>query len=162
MSGLKKIYHQLKLRRIDTLVYAFNLLKDTIPVIQTPPGLTTERTEKVNQTLFAGLMDGNAVSKNYVYKKNLLSRQLGYTRMPLIGGCSTIEAYRGRGIYPFMLTQILQWHKNHITQPDIAIFVAPDNIASIKGIEKAGFRFVEHVTIYRLLGMCIYKKVHAG
>lgn len=162
MPGFKKLYHQLKLRRIDTLVYTFNLRTDIIPVVQPKTALTTEITKGPAQMLFAAKVNGMIVGKNYTYEKKLLSRQLGYAQMPLIGGCSTVDAYRGQGIYPYMLTQILQWYKDNTTLPHIAIFVAPDNISSIKGIEKSGFTFIEHITIYRLLGLCIYKKVHAG
>lgn len=162
VPGIKKLYHQLKLRRIDTLVYTFNLHKDTIPALLPKTTVATVVQEKPGKMLFSASVDGMVVNKNYTYKKNLLSRQLSYGHMPLIGGCSTIVPYRGQGIYPYMLTRILEWYRQNTALPEIAIFVAPDNISSIKGIEKAGFTFIENVTIYRLLGICIFKKVHAA
>lgn len=64
-----------------------------------------------------------------------------------IGPCATKREFRGRGIY----TKVL----NHITLSDkestFYMLVAPDNVASIKGIEKAGFKRCGTVVKSRIL-----------
>lgn len=52
-----------------------------------------------------------------------------------IGPCQTIPEYRGRGIYPAVLKEIVKSDKNATYH----IVVAESNKASVKGIVKAGF-----------------------
>ena len=53
-----------------------------------------------------------------------------------IGPCFTIEKYRGRGLYPELLKIIIQ---NETKCNEFYIFTKTTNIASQKGIVKAGF-----------------------
>ena len=55
-----------------------------------------------------------------------------------IGPCYTYPAHRGKGIYPKML----QWICNCVGNDDTVFYMIVDesNIASIKGIEKAGLK----------------------
>lgn len=52
-----------------------------------------------------------------------------------IGPCYTLEKWRGRGIYPFVLKTIIE------DEPDANyyMFVNENNTSSIRGVEKAGF-----------------------
>ncbi|MBK7122848.1 MAG: GNAT family N-acetyltransferase [Chitinophagaceae bacterium] len=52
----------------------------------------------------------------------------------------TLEAYRGKGIYPALLQFILQ-HGDH-GSTRFWIIHAPENKASLKGIQNAGFEYV--------------------
>ncbi len=52
----------------------------------------------------------------------------------------TFEAYRGLGIYPALLQYIMQNGDNKASR--FWIIHAPENNASLKGIEKAGFEYV--------------------
>ncbi len=52
----------------------------------------------------------------------------------------TLEAYRGLGIYPALLQYILQNGDNKASR--FWIIHAPENKASLKGIQKAGFEYV--------------------
>ncbi len=52
----------------------------------------------------------------------------------------TLEAFRGRGIYPALLQFILQEGDKEATR--FCIIHAPENKASLKGIRKAGFEYV--------------------
>jgi len=52
----------------------------------------------------------------------------------------TLEAYRGLGIYPALLQYILQKADDDANR--FWIIHAPENQASLKGIEKAGFAYV--------------------
>lgn len=52
----------------------------------------------------------------------------------------TLEAYRGLGIYPALLQYILQYADDEANR--FWIIHAPENNASLKGIQKAGFEYV--------------------
>ena len=52
----------------------------------------------------------------------------------------TLEAYRGLGIYPALLQYILQHADDEANR--FWIIHAPENHASLKGIQKAGFEYV--------------------
>lgn len=52
----------------------------------------------------------------------------------------TLEAYRGLGIYPALLQYILQHADDEAKR--FWIIHAPENKASLKGIQKAGFEYV--------------------
>jgi GNAT superfamily N-acetyltransferase len=52
----------------------------------------------------------------------------------------TMEAFRGMGIYPALLQHIIQYEQK--TADTFWIIHAPENKASLKGIQKAGFEYV--------------------
>ncbi len=60
----------------------------------------------------------------------------------------TLESFRGMGIYPRLLQYILTAEKNSASK--FWILHAPENHASKKGIEKAGFRFAGQVSVANL------------
>lgn len=68
-----------------------------------------------------------------------------------IGRCDTHPVFRGKNIYPVVLQHIVRYaatknkHRCFIT-------TAPTLVASIRGIEKAGFSFVGRLRRFRLLG----------
>jgi GNAT superfamily N-acetyltransferase len=67
----------------------------------------------------------------------------------------TFPAYRGQNLYPAILNRILL----HSRQQDLQralIFVLDDNVASIRGVQKAGFCEFQRVTYCNLLGFGRY------
>lgn len=54
-----------------------------------------------------------------------------------IGPCATKKEYRGRGYYPFLLKKIVSDYSKQYSE--FYIFCDKNNIASQRGIEKAGF-----------------------
>lgn len=77
------------------------------------------------------------VHKSKIFKKSLLLKSFGY-KQPLmtIGDAFTDNKYRGKGIYPAVLERIVS---KHLKDSSLYLLVSPDNIPSIRGIEKAGF-----------------------
>jgi len=69
----------------------------------------------------------------------------------VIGPCVTAPISRGRGIYPMMLSAICRDRRMQ-GQRRAYMVVNVDNHASIRGIEKAGFRQIQRKTLTRLLG----------
>jgi hypothetical protein len=67
-----------------------------------------------------------------------------------IGNCDTHPAFRGYGIYPVVLQHMLRSSAETGVRRCF-ISCAPSNQASIRGIEKAGFRFVSKKRKIRVL-----------
>ncbi len=55
----------------------------------------------------------------------------------------TFERFRGQGLYPFLLQKIAARNKKAKL-----IYVFPNNISSVKGIRKAGFKFLGNLKGY--------------
>lgn len=54
-----------------------------------------------------------------------------------IGPCVTLPAYRGQGLYPYVLTEII---KNGLQQHGKVFMIVDDkNVASVHGVKKVGF-----------------------
>jgi len=68
-----------------------------------------------------------------------------------IGRCETHPEFRGKNIYPVVLQHIVR-HVFARNKKKCFISTDPKNIASIKGIEKAGFSFVWKKRKIRLFG----------
>jgi predicted acetyltransferase len=101
--------------------------------------------------------NGEIANISFLYRNILLARQIGYKKEHVIGNCETKVKYRGNSVYPHMLTKILEYCREH-KRENILIFVGPDNRASIKGIERAGFKFQKRAKILRFLGFCLEKR----
>lgn len=88
---------------------------------------------------------GQVISYGFVLFDSFYKRILGEARAtPMIGNCFTWPAWRGRSLYPRLLMATCrqlaaQGHRR------VIITCAPDNHASIRGIEKAGFTQVRTV-----------------
>jgi len=67
--------------------------------------------------------------------------------------CETAPETRGRNIYPHVLSNIIEEHKDK----DILISISDENIASKKGVEKVGFRERERVKVLIIMGMKFIK-----
>lgn len=67
----------------------------------------------------------------------------------------TFAEYRGRNLYPALLQRMLEHSRNDGLRRAL-IFVISDNVASIRGVEKAGFKEFQRVTYSSLLGFGRY------
>ncbi len=70
-----------------------------------------------------------------------------------IGPCLTYPQYRGKGIYPQVLKYILQY----VNYSTVYMVVDEKNIASIKGIEKAGLTHCGYIKKTKILKRYYYK-----
>lgn len=68
----------------------------------------------------------------------------------------TVEAFRGLGIYPALLQYIIRYEKEKASR--FWIIHAPENTSSLKGIKKAGFRYVGK--LYSSKGMATIESPH--
>ena len=69
----------------------------------------------------------------------------------LISDCQVDACYRGRGIYPFMI-QALSRQLQTAGANHVLIDTARTNVASIRGIEKAGFDLVAETWFFMVGG----------
>ena len=67
----------------------------------------------------------------------------------------TFAEYRGQNLYPTLLQRILDFSRQQGLRRAL-IFVLSDNTASIRGVQKAGFREFQRVTYRNILGFARY------
>jgi hypothetical protein len=108
---------------------------------------------------YVGSYSGKIVHESWVSFDTLLPSQFGFdSRFPVIGYSHTLPTYRGRSIYPCVLNYILHDLRNRNISNNAYILVSPENKASIRGIEKAGFELVAHLKGLRIVGSYIINK----
>ena len=108
---------------------------------------------------YVGFDSGKIVHESWVSFDTLLPSQFGFdSRFPVIGYSRTLSAYRGRSIYPCVLSYILHDLRTRNISSNAYILVSPENKASIRGIEKAGFELVAHLKGLRIAGTHIVNK----
>ena len=73
----------------------------------------------------------------------------------------TLPQFRGKGIYPATLIKVQRYLKEH-GYKRVYICVEHDNLPSIKGIEKAGFKFVTSINLIKIAGVQLSKKYAAS
>lgn len=89
---------------------------------------------------------GQLVTYAFVLYRTFYKRLLAIPgSAPLIGNCFTVPAMRGRGLYPAMLRTVCR-HLARMGHDRVFISCAPDNRASIRGIERAGFRRIKDIS----------------
>lgn len=94
------------------------------------------------------------VHESWVYFDPVLPAQFEFDKnIPLIGDCKTIPEYRGKGIYPLVLCYIANDLQKKNISTKAYVLVSPDNKALIRGIEKANFHFMGHLTAKRIFGL---------
>jgi RimJ/RimL family protein N-acetyltransferase len=73
----------------------------------------------------------------------------------------TLPQFRGKGIYPAALLRIQQYLEER-GYKRVYICAKHDNLPSIKGIEKAGFKFVTCIDLIKIGGIQLSKRYAAG
>lgn len=85
---------------------------------------------------------GHVASYGFVLFESFYKQVLGEAAdTPMIGNCFTDPQQRGRGYYPRLLRAACHRLADEGYRR-VIITCAPDNLASVRGIEKAGFRRV--------------------
>ena len=73
----------------------------------------------------------------------------------------TLPEFRGKGIYPATLIEVQRFLKEK-GYKRLFICTREDNVPSIRGIEKAGFKFVAKISLIKFLGMQVSKRYATG
>lgn len=106
------------------------------------------------------LKDERLVNVSWLAKESFFINEIGKEyKIPhtsiLIFDVITLESERGKGFYPLMLNHICKWSAANNFNRCI-IYTEKGNIASIKGIVRAGFIKTSRMTSLRLAEKIIY------
>jgi GNAT superfamily N-acetyltransferase len=98
--------------------------------------------------------DGSGIQHiSWIYSKNDHNRLLTLdSRDVEIKHCLTMPSLRGKGIYPKVINEIIDYLGIHGVLR-VFMCVDPNNISSIKGIEKSGFNLVGRVRFKKIFGI---------
>jgi len=145
---IKKLFKYFKIKNIDVLIYVMKA-----EAVADFPALdfTIEREiVSSNKQRFFIRVEHKIIHESFLFEKLLVLKLIGKTG-PTIGDCRTVEAFKGKSIYPFVINYIAKEEilKNH--RKEVFIIVSPTNLSSIKGIEKAGFQLHTKVQAKRFL-----------
>jgi hypothetical protein len=155
---LKKLFKKLLPLRIQSRAYIFkkNVKQDNfcmnydlkIFTKNNKSGIKKIDEQLSNNNVCYAVFDNDLlIHTSWIFKKKLLSKQIGIRSTYIIGESHTIITYRGKGIYTNVL-KIISSQKDK----DIVIFVSPHNLSSVKAIEKAGFKKLYEFELMRFLG----------
>jgi RimJ/RimL family protein N-acetyltransferase len=116
-----------------------------------------DKSRKKNKWCYV-IKEGNIlVHASYLYDTVFLLKLLK-KKGPVIGDCYTNKHYRGQSIYPHVINKIaLETLKKGVEE--VFIVVNPENMGSIKGIEKAGFNKFASIKGTRWLWFYLKKQV---
>ncbi len=143
---IKKYLKYFRIARIDVQVY--RMTKDDVAAVG-PIDFTVESDVRDGKRRYFINDSGNFVHNSFVFPKLRLLKLLGKTG-PAIGQCVTNPQYRGRSIYPHVINLAARKELSN-GKSEVFIIVNSDNASSIRGIEKAGFKFYASVTAKRFL-----------
>ena len=144
---IKKIKKLLKVSRIDLLVYSMKESTKFNVDVQNY-SIQFQKIDE-NKSRYFIEIDNKVIHESFTYRK-LFIQKLIRTKGPTIGDCRTIDAYKGKSIYPYVINYIANQELENGVE-EVFINVSPTNISSIKGIEKAGFNLVTSIKAKRFL-----------
>jgi hypothetical protein len=148
---VSKFWKSFKIIKIDVVIYQITN-QDIFSFPDVEFQIQTELISRGNKKYFIedkGVLVHQSFLFNTVFILRLI-REKG----PAIGDCFTHPAYRGKLIYPFVIHAIAKEVLQNAKNKAVFIVVNQDNLSSIKGIEKAGFK--KCATIKAKRGLCFY------
>ncbi len=93
-----------------------------------------------------------------VHFDGTLPARFGYDpAAPIIGDSFTDEHYRGRHIFPHILSRALTDLRKSGSASTVYALAAPGNRASIRGLERAGFGAISHLMGLMFAGFFLWK-----
>ena len=133
---------------IDLLIY--RMKTDDIIDLPIIPFQIDKGNTKTGKTRFSITDKGVFVHESFLFTKLHVLR-LFKKNGPAIGDCVTAVAYKGKSIYPFVINYIAKKALVENETSEVFILVTPENLSSIRGIEKAGFKLYSKVKAKRFL-----------
>ena len=143
----KKYLKYLRIAKIDILVYRMTA-DDAVDLPEIGYQLKSENLE--SSVARYSISDGQtSIHTSFLYPTRRILSLLD-KKGPVIGDCVTNPAFRGKSIYPYVINTVARDQiKSGVHE--VFINVNPENASSIRGIEKAGFRFFAHIIAKRFL-----------
>ncbi len=96
--------------------------------------------------------NGKEVHHSYVTRKCFKFKFMSKDDIQ-IGNCFTHNSYRGQGIYPFVIQKIINDNYQVNDNIDIYMLINKNNISSIKGVQKIGFKREADIITIKLFGI---------
>lgn len=145
--NIKSVLNKLKIKHIDVFIY--KLPQTPLKTINKDMATYSIKSEMGSERDIFLIKDAkdNLIHKSLVFK-NVHLLKLVKASGHVVGGCITLEDYRGQGFYPFMLNTIGRRYIE-LGNPNLFVIVDKSNLNSIRGIEKAGFEKVNAVKTKR-------------
>jgi hypothetical protein len=137
-----KFVKYFKVIEIDVLIYYIN--KEMLFPLQELKYSINQEVVNQNKTRYFITVKDKIIHESFLFKKLFILRLIK-KKGPTIGDCKTIEEYRGKSIYPFVINHIAKEQILNHNKKEVFIIANTNNLNSIKGIEKAGF--ILHTTI---------------
>ena len=144
----KKIRKYLKVIPIDVFVYS--MTKESLDTFENIGYSISQEIVSPTKKKFFIVDNDKTIHQSFLFKKIFLLKLIR-EKGPAIGDCMTIAEYKGKSIYPFVINFIAREELEKNKQKEVFIIVNTDNISSIKGIEKAGFKLHTKITAKRFL-----------
>lgn len=150
-----KLLKALLPRVLDVCVYEY-VLSVAPPNIE--PGLALHLTVKKQPKDYDFYATHNSipVNENHIIFNNRLGKQLGYNNVPMLANSNTAEAYRGKNIQAFMLTEIVRYFTSHDNYDRVYVFTYADNIAMQRSLAKAHYTKLYRAKVYRIAGISLF------
>ncbi len=144
----KKIVKYLKVIQIDVFIYS--MTSETIFEFQQLEYKIESEIISPKKKKFYIKIEGNIIHQSFLFKKLFLLRLINKSG-PAIGECNTNREFKGKSIYPFVINHIAREEILENNKKEVFIIVNRDNISSIRGIEKAGFKLYAKIKANRFL-----------
>jgi len=145
---IKKLLKYFKVIDIDIVIYVMR--EDAVADFPVLDYTIEQEAVSRNKKRYFIKVDDKVVHESFLFEKLFVLQIIGKTG-PTIGDCRTIEAFKGKSIYPYVINQIAREEILKNQRKEVFIIVNPSNLSSIKGIEKAGFRLHTKVKAKRFL-----------
>lgn len=164
----QQVLRRIPPRRFDVLVY--RSAASACPPSPLPVGLSLDKVgpggstgwDEIDRRLRNDahcylVTDGEMlIHESWVFRGSMMLHRLGVSlSCPVIGECVTAPGYRGLGLYPFALAEIARDLDSELI-PDLSapayVLVDQGNGASIRGLDKAGYRLAGQASGVRVAG----------
>ena len=112
---------------------------------------------------YVARVGGVAAHRSWLHFDVLVPSLFGFPAgVPVVGDCTTEPAFRGLRLYPLVLAHIVADLRARGDAASLHVLVAPDNLPSIRGIERAGFRRLGHLRGIRVGPVLVRLPTRAG
>jgi RimJ/RimL family protein N-acetyltransferase len=145
---------------IESFTWGYMGLDDIEPHLLAAAGLDETDLESFvrrGERCFTGTSDGRVCYMSIVSRSGFSVPERAAVQFDdgsgdsYVGNCFTVEQYRGRGLYPCALLQLGSTLRAEGCRR-LYLFVERENLASIRSVEKAGFRRVAVCRVFNWHG----------
>lgn len=128
--------------------------------VEHPSGIDViDKRLTVHRLAYVVFYGGEIIHENWLTFDTLLPSQFGFDpRIPVVGYGFTAPNYRGKGVFPYALSYLLNDMIDRNVSRKAYTIVSPTNSASIRAVEKGGFELTAQLKGLRVLGGMFIRK----